>query len=194
VIAGAAAALLAGASGQALAQSATPGSAIVLDPIVITGESGVEGSTLSQRLSALPGGVALVEREEMTRSANLTASRALSMVPGVVVQDFFGANDQPRLQIRGSGLQQNPVERGILMLQDGLPLNRADGSYIVGFMNPNAASALEIYRGYMANRLGRHQRRLVRPVRRIGAIWPSGRRLRCPPAGRLHPPRRLPHL
>jgi hypothetical protein len=52
VIAGAAAALLAGASGQALAQSATPGSAIVLDPIVITGESGVEGSTLSQRVAS----------------------------------------------------------------------------------------------------------------------------------------------
>jgi iron complex outermembrane receptor protein len=98
--------------------------------------------------------VALVERDELARTANLTASRALASVPGVVVQDFFGANDQPRIQIRGSGLQQNPVERGILMLQDGLPLNRADGSYIVGFMNSNAASALEVYRGYTANRLG----------------------------------------
>lgn len=148
-----AAALMAGASQQALAQSAAPGSVIVLDTIEVSAGA-VEGSTLAQRLEVLPGGVALVEREEMARSANLTAARALSAVPGVVVQDFFGANDQPRLQIRGSGLQQNPVERGILMLQDGLPLNRADGSYIVGFMNPNAASALEIYRGYTANRLG----------------------------------------
>jgi iron complex outermembrane receptor protein len=154
IMAGAAVLLLAGASGQALAQSAAPGSVIVLDPILVTGEGAVEGSTLSQRLSVLPGGVALVEREEMAKSANLTASRALSTVPGVIVQDFFGANDQPRIQIRGSGLQQNPVERGILMLQDGLPLNRADGSYIVGFMNPNAASAMEVYRGYTANRLG----------------------------------------
>ncbi|MCO5145309.1 MAG: TonB-dependent receptor [Aquamicrobium sp.] len=153
IVAGAAALLLVGASQQALAQSAAPGSVIVLDPIVISAGA-VEGSTLSERLSVLPGGVALVEREEMAQSANLTASRALSTVPGVVVQDFFGGNDQPRIQIRGSGLQQNPVERGILMLQDGLPLNRADGSYIVGFLNPNAASALEIYRGYTANRLG----------------------------------------
>ena len=153
IVAAAAALLLVGASHQALAQSAAPGSVIVLDPIVISA-GGVEGSTLSERLSVLPGGVALIEREEMAPSANLTASRALSTVPGVVVQDFFGANDQPRIQIRGSGLQQNPVERGILMLQDGLPLNRADGSYIVGFLNPNAASALEVYRGYTANRLG----------------------------------------
>ena len=154
IVAGAAALLLLGASHQALAQSATPGSVIVLDTIDVSADAAVEGSTLSERLSALPGGVALVEREEMAKSANLTASRALSTVPGVVVQDFFGANDQPRIQIRGSGLQQNPVERGILMLQDGLPLNRADGSYIVGFLNPNTASALEIYRGYTANRLG----------------------------------------
>jgi len=151
--AGAAALLLVGVSHQALAQSAAPGTAVVLEPIVVSAGA-VEGSTLSQRLTVLPGGVALVEREEMAPSANLTASRALSMVPGVVVQDFFGGNDQPRIQVRGSGLQQNPVERGILMLQDGLPLNRADGSYIVGFMNPNTAGALEVYRGYMANRLG----------------------------------------
>ena len=153
VVTSAAALLLLGASHQVLAQSAAPGAAIILDPIVVTGEA-VEGSTLSQRLDALPGAVALVEREEIARSANLTASRALALVPGVVVQDFFGANDQPRIQVRGSGLQENPVERGIQMLQDGLPLNRADGSYIVGFMNPGSASAMEIYRGYMANRLG----------------------------------------
>jgi iron complex outermembrane receptor protein len=81
-------------------------------------------------------------------------SRALASVPGVIVQDFFGGNDQPRIQIRGSGLQQNPVERGVLMLRNGLPLNRADGSYIVGFANPRDAQAIEIYRGYVANRLG----------------------------------------
>ncbi len=40
------------------------------------------------------------------------------------------------------------------MLQDGLPLNRADGSYAVGFANPGLAETIEIYRGYMANRLG----------------------------------------
>ena len=153
IVTAAAALLLAGSSHQALAQSAAPGSVIVLQPIEVSAGA-VEGSTLSQRLAVLPGGVALVEREALAQSANLTAARALSTVPGVVVQDFFGANDQPRIQVRGSGLQQNPVERGILMLQDGLPLNRADGSYIVGFMNPNASSALEVYRGYTANRLG----------------------------------------
>ena len=143
-------ALLAGTSTQGFAQSATPG-ATVLDPVFVDAGS---NEPVAERFGALPGGVALVTQEEMPLTANLTTSQAMRMVPGVVVQDFFGGNDQPRIQIRGSGLQQNPVERGILMLQDGLPLNRADGSYIVGFANPRQASSMEVYRGYMANRLG----------------------------------------
>lgn len=150
LLAATAALLMAGTSGQCLAQSATPG-ATLLDTIFV--EAGTT-APIAERFGALPGGVALVTAKDMPETANLTVSRALQMVPGVVVQDFFGGNDQPRIQIRGSGLQQNPVERGILMLQDGLPLNRADGSYIVGFADPQQASSVEVYRGYMANRLG----------------------------------------
>ncbi len=167
--------LMSTVSHACFAQSATPGSTIALDPIEVQaprdvssqtpgtpqrGAAGAEtarpapAATVQERFDALPGGVALVPQQNLPDTANLTLSRALSSVPGVVVQDFFGGNDQPRIQIRGSGLQQNPVERGILMLQNGLPLNRADGSYIVGFANPRQAESIEVYRGYMANRLG----------------------------------------
>ncbi|CAM5288648.1 Vitamin B12 transporter BtuB [Afipia felis] len=147
-------AICAGTSNASFAQSAAPGAYMVLDPIVV--ESGAPSSTerLREQINALPGGASLVTLQQFPETANLTLSRALSSVPGVVVQDFFGGNDQPRVQIRGSGLQQNPVERGILVLQNGLPINRADGSYIVGFANPRQADSLEVYRGYLANRLG----------------------------------------
>ncbi|MDJ1160271.1 TonB-dependent receptor [Chelatococcus sp. SYSU_G07232] len=125
----------------------------MLDPLVIAAPR-VMPNTARERLEALPGGVALVTAEDMPSTGNLTLSKALASVPGVVVQDFFGGNDQPRVQIRGSGLQQNPVERGILVLQNGLPINRADGSYVVGFADPLLAEAIEVYRGYTANRLG----------------------------------------
>jgi len=131
----------------ARAQSATPGAT---DEIVVIAPR----SPVVARLRAAAGATAVVATEDLPASANLTISRALADVPGIVVQDFFGGNDQPRIQIRGSGLQQNPVERGVLMLRDGLPLNRADGSYVVGFANPGEAEAIEVYRGYMANRLG----------------------------------------
>ena len=110
--------------------------------------------TARTRVDALPGGTAVVDAEDLAGKANVTIADTLASVPGVVVQSFFGGNDQPRIQIRGSGLQQNPVERGILVLQDGLPINRADGSYIVGLADPRQAEFIEVYRGYTANRLG----------------------------------------
>lgn len=140
--------------GQVLSQSAIPGGTTVLDPIVVKTGWDTAIGYVGDRLKRLPGGVALVEDSEWDGAVAPTVSDALASVPGVVVQDFFGANDQPRIQIRGSGLQQNPVERGILVLRDGLPLNRADGSYITGFANPSGARAIEVYRGYTANRLG----------------------------------------
>jgi iron complex outermembrane receptor protein len=172
--------LMSSVSHASFAQSASPGSSITLDPIVVQAPRPVtatrtaraparprapvqaetppapqtQAATVQERFDVLPGGVALIGQQSVPETPNLTVSRALSGVPGVVVQEFFGGNDQPRIQLRGSGLQQNPVERGILMLQNGLPLNRADGSYIVGFANPRQAESLEVYRGYMANRLG----------------------------------------
>ncbi len=133
---------------EASAQSATPGS--VLEEILVSAER----NPVAQRLDASAGGTAIVIAKDMPATPNLTLGRALAGVPGVVVQNFFGGNDQPRVQVRGSGLQQNPVERGVLVLQNGLPLNRADGSYVVGFAAPGEAEAIEVYRGYMANRLG----------------------------------------
>ena len=177
-----AALLLSSVSDGCLAQSATPGSTISLDPIVVEQSRRPVRSTaraptsrparpaprepvsinaseqaadnVRKRLNVLPGGVALVPQQDYTNAGNPTLAAALSGVPGVVLQSFFGGNDQPRIQIRGSGLQQNPVERGVLVLYNGLPINRADGSYIVGFANPRQAESLEVYRGYMANRLG----------------------------------------
>jgi iron complex outermembrane recepter protein len=156
---------------SAFPQSAAPGSYTVLEPIVVDGAAaGSEGAAAStspvarpqasagaeagRKIEGLPGGAAILTQDNLKGKASVTVADALTNVPGVVVQSFFGGNDQPRIQIRGSGLQQNPVERGILVLQDGLPINRADGSYIVGFADPSSADFIEVYRGYTANRLG----------------------------------------
>jgi iron complex outermembrane receptor protein len=149
------AALLTTVSAQAcLAQSASPGSAIVLDTIVVEGASAGVPAFVRDRFFATAGGATLLSAEDNPPSGNPTLAQALQNAPGVVVQEFFGGNDQPRIQVRGSGLQQNPVERGILVLRDGLPLNRADGSYVVGLANPLQAQSIEVYRGPTAHRLG----------------------------------------
>lgn len=138
----------------AFGQSATPGSVIVLEEIVVEGHRMGEEGLAREKLEAIPGGTGLIVNRTLTGKANLNISDALVSMPGVVVQNFFGSNDQPRVQIRGSGLQQNPVERGVLVLQNGLPINRADGSYVVGLANTRQAQFTEVYRGYTANRLG----------------------------------------
>lgn len=142
------------ASTGALAQSATPGSVIMLEPVLVEGKKETPDDVARRRLEATPGGTSLVTQDDLEGKANITIRDSLSGAPGVVVQSFFGGNDQPRIQIRGSGLQQNPVQRGILALQDGLPINQADGSYIVGLANPRQAEQIEIYRGHTSNRLG----------------------------------------
>lgn len=139
---------------DAFGQSATPGSVIVLEEIVVEGRRMGEEDLAREKLGAIPGGTGLIVDSTLKSKTNLTISDALVSIPGVIVQNFFGGNDQPRVQIRGSGLQQNPVERGILVLQNGLPINRADGSYAVGLANARQAQFTEVYRGYTANRLG----------------------------------------
>jgi len=98
-----------------------------------------------QRLARVPGGTNLAEPQKEARLATLRD--ALDYQPGIVVQDFFGATDQPRLSIRGSGIQSNPLNRGVLLLQDGLPLNEADGSFIIGLIEPRNAALVSARRG-----------------------------------------------
>lgn len=98
-----------------------------------------------ERLERVPGGTNLALPQQESRLATLRD--ALDYQPGIVIQDFFGATDQPRLSIRGSGIQSNPLNRGVLLLQDGMPLNEADGSFIIGLIEPRNAALISARRG-----------------------------------------------
>lgn len=106
------------------------------------------------RLSEIAGATAVIGPDERQGEANVSIADAIGDAPGVITQTFFGGNDQVRIQIRGSGLQQNPTQRGVLLLQDGLPLSRADGSYIVSSLEPDASNTIEVYRGATGARVG----------------------------------------
>ncbi|HGX3309048.1 TPA: TonB-dependent receptor family protein [Pseudomonas aeruginosa] len=127
-----------------------------LEPMQISEKSPAPVSVSAQaereRLARVPGGTNLVEPQQETRLATLRD--ALDYQPGLVIQDFFGGTDQPRLNIRGSGIQSNPVNRGVLLLQDGLPLNEADGSFIIGLLEPRNASWISARRGANAGSPG----------------------------------------
>ena len=109
-------------------------------------------------LLEVPGGTNMIDLDKKDSSQS-TLFSILDFEPGVIMQEFFGGNDQPRLNIRGSGIQDNPVSRGVQLLYDGLPLNQADGSFIIGLLDPEQAMLVSVFRGangmqYGASTLG----------------------------------------
>src|SRR5690606_34352407 len=65
----------------------------------------------------------------------------------------FGA-EESRLSIRGSGLQRTFHGRGIKLMQDGIPVNLADGSFDFQAIEPLSTRYIEVYRGANAMRYG----------------------------------------
>jgi iron complex outermembrane receptor protein len=99
------------------------------------------------------GGTAVVDGESYRDRRAGTLVDALGFAPGVFVQPRFGA-DEARVSIRGSGLQRTFHGRGITLLQDGTPLNLADGSVDFQAIEPLAARYITVYRGANALEYG----------------------------------------
>ncbi len=129
---------------------------VYLSRVVIQGQSPATVQTFTQISQAhrlIPGGTSLTVMQPGIQRLE-TLKDALRFEPGVVIQDFFGANDQPRISIRGAGLQSNPQRRGLYLLQDGIPVNFSDGSFAVSVMDPMTAQYTEVFRGANALKYG----------------------------------------
>ncbi|UZX67504.1 TonB-dependent receptor family protein [Yersinia ruckeri] len=98
-----------------------------------------------QKLARIAGGTNLMTPGEEGRLGTL--QDALDYQPGLVIQNFFGGVDQPRLNIRGSGVQSAPLSRGVTLLQDGLPLNDADGGFHISLLEPRESQFISVIRG-----------------------------------------------
>lgn len=109
--------------------------------------------SIKEELASIPGGTNLVNLDAITTS-KATLGEILKTEPGVMIQEFFGGNDQPRLNIRGSGIQGNPVNNGVNLLYDGTSINQADGSFVIGLINASQHSAVSVYRGANAMKHG----------------------------------------
>ncbi|BAN49140.1 TonB-dependent receptor [Metapseudomonas resinovorans] len=103
--------------------------------------------------SRIPGGATVVDAETYKTGRSSTLQDALGMAPGVFVQPRFGA-EEARLSIRGSGLQRTFHGRGLLLMQDGAPVNLADGSFDFQTIEPLAVDHIEVLRGANAWRYG----------------------------------------
>ncbi|MEY4923276.1 MAG: hypothetical protein RLY17_1993 [Pseudomonadota bacterium] len=98
-----------------------------------------------RKLALIPGGSNLIIPEDEGRLATL--DDVLKHQSGLLVSNFFGGADQPRLNIRGSGVQSAPLSRGVTLLQDGLPLNDADGGFHISLLEPRESKIISVRRG-----------------------------------------------
>lgn len=115
----------------------------------LTAESEHEAARRAQRT---PGAAQVVSAEEFADRYALSIKDMLGAVPGVYAQPRFA--EEVRLSIRGSGLSRGFHLRGITLLQDGVPVNLADGSGDFQEIDPASYDYVEVYKGANALRYG----------------------------------------
>ncbi len=132
-----------------------------LTPVVVTGQRDPDGPTITQpnlrvakeRIARTPGGVGVVDTEEIEKGRVATQADTFRYAAGVFAQPRFGA-EEARLSIRGSGIQRTFHLRGIKLMQDGMPFNLPDGSVDFQSIEPLSTRYMEVYRGANALQYG----------------------------------------
>lgn len=127
-----------------------------LDPVPVIGqrESTMTQPGFNQAIEAIkqiPGGASIVDMNVVNEGRVSTWTDSLGMAPGVFIQDRFGS-EEARISMRGSALSRTFHSFGIRVLQDGIPINYADGFFDMQTIDPSAARYVEVIRG--ANALG----------------------------------------
>lgn len=150
--------LFAAAALPAASFAAAPDAAL---PATVVTASRSESATPDTRaeLAAVNGGVNLVTRESVERTPLLGLHDMLRGGVGVDSSPRT-AVDGTAVSIRGSGLNDKTGNgRGITVIQDGAPINQANGLMELSPIDPDALDSVEIRRGgnalrYGANALG----------------------------------------
>ena len=136
--------------------AAETASGSVVDTVIVTGRRDPDDPPVvgdaRQRLSQTPGAVSVISQESYIRREALALDDMLRDAPGVYAQRKWGGD--VRISIRGSGVGNANHNRGILIAQDGVPLNEADGYGDSQIADPLLTRYVEVYRGGNALRFG----------------------------------------
>jgi iron complex outermembrane receptor protein len=152
-------ALLLGAASAALATSAfaaEAGAPTTVDSVIVTARPDPEDPAVvagaRRELSETPGGVSVISQESFINRQSLALDDMLRDAPGVYAQRKWGGDI--RISIRGSGIGNANHNRGVLIAQDGVPLNDADGYGDSQVADPLNTRYIEVWRGGNGLRFG----------------------------------------
>ncbi|MEQ1729569.1 MAG: TonB-dependent receptor, partial [Vicinamibacterales bacterium] len=129
----------------------------VEESVLVTAER-VKAEVEAQR-AATPGGVTVVEGDELYSRHVSGIADLLRYVPGMFAQSSYGS-DELFFSSRGSNLDATDYDKnGIKLLQDGLPVTTADGNNHNRVIDPLTARYASVARGanaltYGASTLG----------------------------------------
>ena len=107
----------------------------------------------ANRINAWSGSAALAVADAWQKQRAINIKDVLDFIPGVFAQQRNGA-ESARISIRGSGLGRQFQGGGLLLLQDGVPLNTADGSFDFQAVDPWLIDYVTVYRGANGMALG----------------------------------------
>lgn len=138
------------AAGQNQAQTTMPAVTVTASQGSLTVPTAADAK---EQIDKTPGGVEVVPASRYLDGRATTLKDMLDYTPGVYVQSKYGQEDS-KLVIRGSGLSRNFHVRGVRLLQDGSPINQADGSGDFQEIDPLAQQYIEVFKGANALRYG----------------------------------------
>ncbi|TDY04006.1 TonB-dependent receptor family protein [Thiohalophilus thiocyanatoxydans] len=103
---------------------------------------------IETRWQEAPSGVTLIEAEDIGEGrAPLQPTDALSLAPGVLVQNRDNFAQNPRVSIRGFGARAPFGIRGVRVRLDGIPLTTVDGQAQIDAIDPSSIESVEVLRG-----------------------------------------------
>ena len=101
--------------------------------------------TQRRQVEQAPAAVRFIPSEALDNRTTLNLRDVLQDTPGVLVGTRYGA--ELRLSMRGSGIARGFHLRGVELLQDGIPMNMADGSGDFYQIDPLAARSVSVFPG-----------------------------------------------
>ena len=140
---------------SAVSGQTTPTTPIETVLVIGKSESSTQNSIDAAKdyVKTIPGGASIVDLKQVREGRQSTWSDSLGLAPGVFIQDRFGS-EEARISIRGSALSRTYHSFGIKVLQDGIPINYADGFFDMQTVDPNASRYVEVLRGPNATTYG----------------------------------------
>ena len=141
-------------TGTALAQSSDSknfDTVVIISPPNSLTQNSIESA--KDNVKTIPGGASIVDLDQVREGRQSTWSDSLGLAPGVFIQDRFGS-EEARISIRGSALSRTYHSFGTKVMQDGVPINYADGFFDMQTVDPNASRYVEVLRGPNATTYG----------------------------------------